>query len=228
MRTALTALTLALCTAMPAAAQPVAVAYDPAPVEVLPPPRDPDPEHHVQPMGQLGMLLGSQRVGPLAGIAVGMQVDAGISYRRLAVLGEYDFASVGETDTYTTVDAVRGLMHRFGGNVRYRFARVGDKPLAGDFWLEAGAGREYIRWYGGGALARNDVSAGLGGQLTIRWGHDEHPKKLGVFYALKVIGAKRPEAKMGPPTCAGPCDTATGPMPYDLGIYFNFALTFGR
>jgi hypothetical protein len=31
-----------------------------------------------------------------------------------------------------------------------------------------------------------------------------------------------------PPTCAGPCDMATGPSSWDMGAFFNFGVVFSR
>jgi len=193
-----------------------------------PPPADPNPEHHLQPVGEVGMLIGGFRVGPISGMAAGLKLGAGVRLDRIALDGEYDFISVGESD-YTNPDPVRGLVHRIGANIRYSFATLSKHgfPLRGDFWLEAGVGRQYLRWYGGGKLTRNDVSLGLAGQLSFRFGETKH-KKIGLFYALKVMASKRPDEKMLPPTCAGPCDEPTGPIPYDLGVFFDFAVVFGR
>jgi hypothetical protein len=190
---------------------------------------DRDPEKKVRLHGQIGMLLGYEGIGPIGGLAGGVQIAAGPSFGRFIIHGEYDFLSVGDSyNYYTDTDPVRGLVHRFGGNVRYRFARVGGKDsiLGGDFWAEVGLGRQYLQWYGGGKLTRNDVSFGLGSELTLKFGEPRR-KRIGIAYALKVLGMARPDEKYMPPTCAGPCDEPTGPIPYDLGIMFNFAVMFG-
>jgi hypothetical protein len=226
----------ALAFILPAAAASAhPIAYDDGQDYYAPPPpppkvEDPDPDHHVQPEGALGFLIGAMGIGPINGPAYGMQLAGGTRFDRFLLQGEYDFLSVGESSyDPNNPDPVRGLMHRIGANLRYSFVTLTkhDFPLRGDFWLEAGVGREYLRWYGGGKLTRNDVELGLGGQMTVRWGQNKH-KKVGLFYALKMTGARRADAKEMPPTCAGPCDEPTGPIPYDLGIFFDVAVVFGR
>jgi hypothetical protein len=215
----------ALSVIIPATAAANPIAYDGGSYS------DPDPENELQPEAAIGFLVGGFRVGPITGPAYGMQVAGGAKYQRFLVQGEYDLLSVGEGTSYDPDDGrpVRGLVHRVGANVRYSFASIAKKkfPMRGDFWLEAGVGRQFLRWYDGGKLTRNDVALGLGGQLSVRWGKTQH-KKAGLFYALKVIGSRRADLKSMPETCAGPCDEPTGPIPYDLGIFFDVAIVFGR
>ena len=47
--------------------------------------------------GGIGMLAGGFGVGPVSGSAIGAHLDGGVRAGRLALLGEYDFASVGES-----------------------------------------------------------------------------------------------------------------------------------
>ncbi len=180
--------------------------------------------------GAVGGLVGGQRVGYISGTGGGFHLDGGLRLDRLYLFGEYDFMSVGES-AYDTENPVRGFMHRFSANARYSLGAVGggrgNIPVRGDFWVEGGLGDQLISWHEGGRLHRRDVSFGLGAQATFRI-HREKPKYLGVYYALKVTIAEAPERKDDAPTCAGPCDQATGPSPYDLGIFFNFGVPFGR
>jgi hypothetical protein len=213
-----------------AAANPIAYDGDGYYAQPTPPPPDPNPENHVQPELAVGFLIGNYSVGPISGPAYGLQVAGGAHYRRWLLQGEYDLLGVGESSYQADGSrAVRGLVHRLGANLRFSFASISKKdfPLRGDFWVEAGAGRQFLRWYDGGKLTRNDLAFGLGGQMSVRWGKDKR-KKAGLFYALKVIGSRRADLKMLPETCAGPCDEPTGPIPYDLGIFFDVAIIFGR
>ena len=129
-------------------------------------------------------------------------------------------------------DAVHGLLHRGGANLRYDVGAIGgrDKPVQGTFWLEGGAGREWIFWDEGGRLTRDDVSLGFGAQMNFQLGrHDPKPRVLGIYYAFKTTIARGPDAdQMAPATCGGPCDEPTAPSPYDLGLYFNVGLQYGR
>jgi len=188
--------------------------------------------------GAFGVRVGSFHVGTFDGMGYGFHLDGGVRFDRTLVYGEYSYLSLSNAPPDNTAaqggmatqpPEIDGIAQRVGVNARYSVGKItGEEvPLRGDFWLEAGVGREYLRWYGGGKLTRNDVSLGLGGQITVRWGQSKH-KKVGLFYALKMTGARRADAKEMPPTCAGPCDEPTGPMPYDLGIFFDVAVPFGR
>src|SRR5436190_19226311 len=115
----------ALAFVLPAAAASAhPIAYDDGQSYYAPPPppkeEDPDPDHHVQPEGALGFLIGAMSIGPVSGPAYGMQLAGGARFDRLLLQGEYDFLSVGES-AYdpNNPDPVRGLMHRLGANLRY-------------------------------------------------------------------------------------------------------------
>lgn len=179
----------------------------------------------------VGMLMGGFSVGPVGGFAVGMHLDVGRQMGPLKVFGEYNFMSVG--DEYTQDDPVRGLMHRGGVAARYNFATIGGgryKPIRGSFWVEGGAGRELIRWNQGGKLTRDDLALGFGAQMDIKIGrHSPRPKTFSVYYAFKALVAESPGVdKMRPAVCGGPCDEPTQPSPYDLGLFFNLGLQWGR
>lgn len=185
--------------------------------------------------GDVGFLVGGMSIGPLDGFAGGMYGMAGVRRDRLALLGEYDLLSVGQTTSSDTTtqpqpDPIRGYMQRAGFDVRYSVARFGggDVGVRGDIWLEGGAGGEVIQWYGGGRLHRGDVDVGIGAQATFKIGSDSHPHYIGFHYAVKAFVAKAPPRKDDLPTCAGPCDELTPPVPYDTGIFFNFGIVFGR
>ncbi len=178
-----------------------------------------------------GMLAGAYSVGPVGGGAVGLHLDLGRQMGPVKLYGEYDFLSIGNSASET--DPVRGLLHRGGLMVRYNFAEVGGgpyKPIQGAFWLEGGAGRQFVHWDAGGVLERDDVAAGFGGQFNFLLArHSPHPKVLGFYYAFRAFVARSPDAgTMQPATCGGPCDRPTSPSPYDLGLFFNMGLQFGH
>lgn len=192
------------------------------------PPKPKDPWQKLRFEGAIGGLVGSQRVGYIGGSGGGLHVDLGARLDRFYLYAEYDFLGVGES-SYEVEDPVRGFMHRFGGNLRYSLAAFGGKtvPVRGDVWAELGVGHETVLWHEGGKLGRRDLALGLGAQATFKLGRTE-PKFIGVYYAFKMWVAGAPERKDDEPMCAGPCDEATGPSPYDIGVFFNFGVPFGR
>ncbi len=180
--------------------------------------------------GGVGLLAGGFSVGPIDGSAIGTHLDGGVRSGRLAVLGEYDFVSIGQSE-YDHDNPVRGQLHRLGVNLRYSLAAFGGRqvPIRGDIWLEGGIGDQMIRWDGGGELERRDLAFGFGGQMTVQIGR-ETPRYLGFYYAFRGLVARDPIEPKEPamPTCAGPCDRATGPSAWDLGAFFNFGVVFSR
>lgn len=180
-------------------------------------------EHRLLPMGEGGFEVGTFSVGRIAGTAVGFHVGAGVRWSKLVLLGGYDFLSLSQDADVP--EPVRGLVHRLGATVRYSIGDKSMRPLRGDFWLELGGGREIIRWYDGGTLARNDVSFGIGAQGSVRFGADKR-RNMGLYYAAKFIIADRPDGKIMTPGCAGPCDEPTAMIPIDLGIFFDVGIPF--
>lgn len=178
--------------------------------------------------GAIGMLAGGYSVATVGGAAIGMHFDAGVRMDRLALVAEYDFLSIGQS-SYDYDNPIRGQLHRLGANVRYSLASFGGRevPIRGDIWLEGGVGSQLVQWHGGGELGRRDLAFGVGGQMTARIGR-ENPKYVGFYYAFRGLVARDPIGKPGEPTCAGPCDMATGPSPYDVGAFFNFGVIFSR
>ncbi len=179
--------------------------------------------------GAFGLLAGGYSVGPVSGAAIGMHLDGGVRAGKVALLGEYDFLSHGQS-SYDHEAPIRGVMHRLGANVRYSIAAFGgrDVPIRGDFWLEGGVGNQLVQWHGGGELSRRDLAFGAGGQMTVRIGRDK-PNYVGFYYAFRGLAARDPAKNENvPPMCAGPCDTPTGPSPWDMGAFFNFGVVFSR
>lgn len=216
--------------AVPAAARAESVAY--GYYEEDQPERPKDPWTRARFEGAVGALVGGQRIGYIHGTAGGMYVDAGFKMDRVYAYAEYDFLGVGETAPVTPApgDAtVRGFMHRVGANLRYSLAAFGgrDVPVRGDIWVELGGGHQHIRWHEGGKLGRKDLSLGFGAQATFKIGRDK-PKFIGIYYAVKFTIARTPGPKNDDPTCAGPCDEPTPPSPWDVGVFFNFGVPFGK
>ena len=178
--------------------------------------------------GAFGMLAGGYSVSTVSGSAIGMHADAGLRMDRLALVGEYDYLSIGQS-SYDYDDPIRGNLHRLGANVRYSLASFGgrDIPIRGDIWVEGGVGNQLVQWNGGGELSRRDLAFGIGGQMTARLGR-EKPSYIGFYYAFRGLVAQDPLHKPGEPTCAGPCDMATGPSPWDVAGFFNFGVVFSR
>jgi hypothetical protein len=179
-----------------------------------------------------GLLAGGYSVGPVSGPGVGLHLDAGWNRKAWLLYGEYDFVSIGENQQDVS-DPIRGLLHRFAAMGRYAFAEFGDGeniPLQGQFWVEAGAGREIIRWDEGGRLGRNDLAFGIGAELNVVTRRDTpDPNVFGIYYAFRLTVARAPDSdKIEMATCGGPCDEATLPSPYDLGLFFNVGLSWGR
>ena len=179
--------------------------------------------------GGFGLLAGSYTVSSVHGGGVGLHVDGGVRMGRLALLGEYDFLSVGQ-DAYTYEDPIRGVLHRVGANARYSVAAFGGRavPIRGDIWLEGGVGSQLVQWNGGGELSRRDLAFGVGGQMTVRIAGGKRPNYLGFYYAFRGLLARDPFPNKDMPTCAGPCDTPTGPSAWDTGAFFNFGVVFSR
>jgi hypothetical protein len=180
--------------------------------------------------GGVGLLAGGFSVGTVSGAAIGTHLDGGVRAGRLAIIGEYDFVSIGES-SYEVADPLRGQLHRLGVNARYSLGAFGGRsiPLRGDIWIEGGIGEQLVRWNGGGALDRRDLAFGFGGQMTVAIGR-EKPRYLGFYFAFRGLVARDPIEPKDPamPTCAGPCDRPTGPSSYDMGAFFNFGIVFSR
>lgn len=180
----------------------------------------------------LGMLVGGYTVGPISGPAVGVHLDIGRQMGPLAIYGEYNLLSIGES-SMDTENPVTGMLNRFGINARYHFVEFSDRrdKIQGAFWVEGGLGHQQINWQEGGVLRRQDVSFGFGAQFNVRIGdrYKPNPKVFGFYYAFKATVARAPDSdKVLPPTCGGPCDYPTPPSPNDFGLYFNFGLQWGR
>jgi hypothetical protein len=217
-----------LVASTPAAAQTLAVDQHDEGAEEA----DDDPFHAGRSEITLGMLAGSYRVGPVGGPAIGLHVDGGWNMRRFLVYGEYDFVSIGENEEFAP-HPIRGLLHRFGAMGRYAVGEIGGGdavPLQGQLWVEGGAGRQIVTWDKGGRLGRNDLALGIGGELNVMVKrHTPRASVFSIFYAFRMTVAKEPHSsKVEMATCGGPCDEPTKPSPWDLGLFFNLGLSWGR
>lgn len=178
----------------------------------------------------IGMLVGGSDVGDVEGSAVGLHLSAGIRRGPLALRAEYDYQSVGEPDWMS--DARQGSLTRVGAVARYSILTIGGErsPVATDWWVEAGGGRQRIAWDGGGLLTRDDLALGFGMQLDARIDRrSRRPKHVGPYIAFRAHLARAPTQGRDPqPTCGGPCNQATAPSKNDASLFFHFGMSFGR
>lgn len=177
----------------------------------------------------LGMLVGNSDIGDVSGPGVGFEVNVGRRFGDLTLLGQLAYMGVGESRYQ--VDARRGELARVGLIGRYSmFDIAAAKPLAYDFWIEAGGGRQRVSWEQGGTLTRNDLTLGLGMHIDATIEQDGNsPSHLGPFFALRFNLARAPSlADDSMPTCGGPCDTATTPSSNDISVFFHAGMYWGR
>lgn len=178
----------------------------------------------------IGMLVGGTDIGDVEGGAVGVHLNLGVRHGPVALLGEYDYQAVGEPDWME--QPRRGALTRLGAVLRYSLLTIGDagSPIATDWWVEAGGGRQRVAWDGGGLLTRTDLALGFGMQLDGRLGRDaRRPRHVGPYVAFRAHVARAPGAAREPqPTCGGPCDQATAPSKNDVSLFFHFGMSFGR
>jgi len=180
--------------------------------------------------GGIGVRFGSFRVrGASTGTAIPGHLDVGLRKDRLFVFGEYSLMSL---DVAYDANAGRGvlvpshghgLVHRVGANVRYAFARTGERDFAADLYVEGGLGVQHFRWDAGGTWTRPDLALGLGWEM---WGTGRRQHGGGSL-GLRVTLAHRDDVDGAPATCGGPCDTATPPTAWDRSFLFDLTVHFG-
>lgn len=181
----------------------------------------------------VGLRIGTFLVDNIdTGTNVQGHVDLGVRRGRVWLAAEYALTSVtlpAETPTARALDPLRtgdvdGLVHRFGGFVRYAISRLGCRDAGFDVYLEGGAGVQHLRWDDGGAWTRPDVALGfgVGGWFAEDDGHG------GITAGLRVTLAPRNDVDGAPATCAGPCDHATPPTGVDRSFLFDLTIPFGR
>ena len=115
-----------------------------------------------------------------------------------------------------------GTTHRFGLVARYNLELCcRDERGVGMITLvfDAGAALDVIEWHGGGRLVRRNGELGI----ALRGG----PRVFALEPRLTFILAPRDPSYDMAPTCARPCDHATSPSAWDLGIMFTQSFVFG-
>lgn len=181
----------------------------------------------------IGLLAGGTDIGQDKRYTLGVQVEAGRRFGDLVLLGEYNYLSLGRASNDN-----RGSMSRLGVIARYSLLRTSSlpnkygkrSPVSGDYWLELGAGMERVAWDRGGVLHRPDVIAGFGLQFNSVIGRKSpKPKYFGPYVALRAHVARAPESTLAiPPTCSGPCDSATSPPGTDISLFLHAGINWGR
>lgn len=154
-------------------------------------------------------------------------VDLGLRRGRWATYAEYSLTELGiEEDVLArgVVGPSSGLVHRFGTNVRYAYARHTFGRTSLEVFADAGVGLQHIRWDAGGHWTRPDVSLGVG---TSTWSGGNR-KHFGSTLGLRILLSRRSDVPDNAPVaCGGPCDMATRPTGIDRSFMMDFALHFG-
>lgn len=181
----------------------------------------------------VGLLAGGTDIGQHKRYTVGVQVEAGRRFGDLVLLGEFDYLGLGRSTSDN-----RGTMSRLGVTARYSLLRTKNwnarphkrSPVAGDYWMEVGAGMERIAWDRGGVVHRPDLVMGFGWQMNVVIDRKSaKPKYYGPFVAFRASVARAPESTMAmPATCGGPCDSATPPPGNDISLFFHTGINWGR
>jgi hypothetical protein len=174
----------------------------------------------------IGTLLGSYRLGGPKGFAGGVELGLGARWHGAELRGEYEIMRVGDN---SGSKAVKGTMNRLGAALRYDLLGTNNNDVAASFWLEGGAGHEWVNWDHGGLLERNDLSFGFGIQPMFRAKNELANKYVGYVMAFRGFIANDPNGSLpgAIPMCAGPCTKATK-AGYDMGFFFNMSFAIGR
>lgn len=185
-----------------------------------------------------GVRFGSFTInGDSSGTAIPFHLDLGVRRDRWLAFASYDVFGVtarvpslspaetaaARSPELSSLGDGSGLAHRFGVAARYTLSRFGESDGGLDFWAEGGVGVEHLRWDAGGTLTRPDLSLGVGATV-IFLGRTHH---AGITIGLRVTIAPRNNASNAPPTCGGPCDTATAPASLDRSFLFDITVPFG-
>src|SRR5678815_261665 len=138
----------------------------------------PDPMRELHLELSIGSLVGQFRAGDVIGRAFGFHASAGPRRDHLAVLADYSLLAFTEGDEPERA----AMIHRGGVAVRYSVHTDDvERFFREELWLEAGVGREWLRWHDGGRLVRNDMRFAVATQLTFRSGGTGDHHKLGLY-----------------------------------------------
>ena len=185
-----------------------------------------------------GVRFGSFTInGDSSGTAIPFHLDLGVRRDRWLAFASYDVFGVtarvpalppgpieaARASELSALGDGSGVAHRFGVAARYTLSRFSENDGGLDFWGEAGLGVEHLRWDAGGTLTRPDLSLGIGATF-IYLGRSRH---AGITAGLRITIAPRTDGANAPPTCGGPCDTATPPASLDRSFLFDITIPFG-
>jgi hypothetical protein len=181
----------------------------------------------------LGMLIGGSDIGETSRYTYGLHLNVGRRFGDLALLGEYNYLSIGRQDS-----ASQGSLSRIGVTARYSLLRTSGEPntygkrgpLSGDYWFEAGTGVQRLVWDAGGTLTRPDLVLGFGVQFNAVIGRrSAKPRYYGPYVGFRASVARAPRSSIDVPiTCGGPCDTQTRPPGNDVSAFFHAGVNWGR
>lgn len=163
-------------------------------------------------------------LGDVAGLTptgADLHVQAGIDATpRLFVGLGLDLARIGDDDEML-LEPVDGNVQVGSLFVRHPLMSFGGGEIGfgGDMVVDAGVGREWTRWDGGGALERSVVTLGLGGSVIF----DHHA----VRYGFRFLIARAPDPGKIPAACDGPCEVLTRTRPYDKTMVMELSWHFG-
>jgi hypothetical protein len=184
----------------------------------------------------VGFTAGGGDVGTQGFSAAGAQVTAGfILAPRLHLQGEWTYLGLTSygNDGATVMSASQ---HRVGGSVRYVWWRAGKGDVGhADMALEAGLGRTFLEYSGGGLLERNDVMFGVSSMnmFNVSSGSVTRPAFFGLEWGLRVHLSPMPEQAYlpytpGPITCPGPCTAPGASLGVDTTVLFQVGFTYGK
>lgn len=163
-------------------------------------------------------------------LGIGTELQLGARRGRWRLGADLGYLAGREQDGAMPLpDPLRGDVLRAGGSARYmvrQFRNHGGLPeVGGELWFEAGVGEQLVaRDRDDHAFSRGDVRVGIGGGMTISGQRRFH---FAYYYALTALFTRERTVDGRPEVCAGPCDTATRPIPIDSTILFTTGIIFG-
>ncbi len=177
-------------------------------------------------LGSLDIDGAAVRIGEADVGVLGLRGAWGPKWGPVYVQGEYAaFIAGWNAEPGTMVHDVsgRGLVQRAGVTVRWRVTSLEFDDHSGDiaFWLEAGAGRLMP----GFAASTNDLIGGFGMQIHAH--HRDGKPGKGFWFGARFIATPVHASSVRPITCDGPCDTASGPSSYGVGLMMLMGMSWG-